>query len=264
MIMKIVITGGSGFIGTNLIERFMSENYDVCNLDFNEPKISEHKSIWKNVDLRVYADVERELISFNPDYIVHLAARTDLDGKTIAEYDSNTLAVENLLRAIKKLDNLKKIIITSSMLVCKVGYIPKSDRDFAPSTLYGESKVITENLVWKTQPDCDWAIVRPTSIWGPWFGAPYRNFFDMVIARKYFHIGNKGCTKTYGCNGVQREHNKKLNNGLPILHKVPPKRDYGRYFCIMAEKGGTSHGGLTEKLSPFFHAKKQEVNAYGR
>ena len=63
------------------------------------------------------------------------------------------------------------------------------------------------------------------------------------------------------CNGVQREHNKKLNNGLPILHKVPPKRDYGRYFCIMAEKGGTSHGGLTEKLSLFFHAKKQEVNA---
>ena len=67
-----------------------------------------------------------------------------------------------------------------------------------------------------------------------------------------------------GGNGVQREHNKKLNNGLPILHKVPPKRDYGRYFCIMAEKGGTSHGGLTEKLSLFFHAKKQEVNAYGR
>ena len=41
------------------------------------------------------------------------------------------------------------------------------------------------------------------------------------------------------CNSVQREHNKKLNNGLPILHKVPPKRDYGRYFCILEEKGGT-------------------------
>jgi len=74
----------------------------------------------------------------------------------------------------------------------------------------------------------------------------------------------KSDTEIEDCNGVQREHNKKLNNGLPILHKVPPKRDYGRYFCIMAEKGGTSHGGLTEKLSPFFHAKKQEVNAYGR
>ncbi|WP_182431230.1 hypothetical protein [Ruminococcus sp. AF17-12] len=83
--------------------------------------------------------------------------------------------------------------------------------------------------------------------------------------KKCFHSVNKnGMLYCKYCNGVQREHNKKLNHGLPILHKVPPKRDYGRYFCIMAEKGGTSHGGLTEKLSPFFHAKKQEVNAYGR
>ena len=29
--------------------------------------------------------------------------------------------------------------------------------------------------------------------------------------------------KKEDCNGVQREHNKKLNDGLPILHKVPPK-----------------------------------------
>ena len=77
-------------------------------------------------------------------------------------------------------------------------------------------------------------------------------------------ISEESLKENNACNGVQREHNKKLNNGLPILHKVPPKRDYGRYFCTMAEKGGTSHGGLTEKLSPFFHAKKQEVNAYGR
>ena len=87
--------------------------------------------------------------------------------------------------------------------------------------------------------------------------------YDEAMLQEF--ISNaKLLVNTLGCNGVQREHNKKLNNGLPILHKVPPKRDYGRYFCIMAEKGGTSHGGLTEKLSPFFHAKKQEVNAYGR
>lgn len=89
-------------------------------------------------------------------------------------------------------------------------------------------------------------------------GCPY-TFLIVYTTAKNFDLGYKNI-----CNGVQREHNKKLNNGLPILHKVPPKRDYGRYFCIMAEKGGTSHGGLTEKLSLFFHAKKQEVNAYGR
>ncbi|MFQ9863455.1 MAG: hypothetical protein ACLRW5_14630 [Faecalibacterium prausnitzii] len=97
------------------------------------------------------------------------------------------------------------------------------------------------------------------------------DFYPCPENRVHISTGRQLCfywfalfIKNYDCNGVQREHNKKLNNGLPILHKVPPKRDYGRYFCIMAEKGGTSHGGLTEKLSPFFHAKKQEVNAYGR
>ena len=90
------------------------------------------------------------------------------------------------------------------------------------------------------------------------FGVPFTYMTNCRLTDPEFERGIKDC------NGVQREHNKKLNNGLPILHKVPPKRDYGRYFCIMAEKGGTSHGGLTEKLSPFFHAKKQEVNAYGR
>ncbi len=91
--------------------------------------------------------------------------------------------------------------------------------------------------------------------------------FPMALCWQMFYCGPLSrfiFRAIFRNNGVQREHNKKLNNGLPILHKVPPKRDYGRYFCIMAEKGGTSHGGLTEKLSLFFHAKKQEVNAYGR
>lgn len=71
---------------------------------------------------------------------------------------------------------------------------------------------------------------------------------EVTIDDFYAHISDNTyheelrVSLTMTCNGVQREHNKKLNNGLPILHKVPPKRDYGRYFCIMAEKGGTSHG----------------------
>ncbi len=98
-----------------------------------------------------------------------------------------------------------------------------------------------------------------------WAYQTVATFLRRLEAKGFLAVTKKGKKLCYfPCNGVQREHNKKLNNGLPILHKVPPKRDYGRYFCIIAEKGGTSHGGLTEKLSPFFHAKKQEVNAYGR
>ena len=117
-----------------------------------------------------------------------------------------------------------------------------------------KSLVEKKNAILAQFPDCvvEKIIVSIAEI-ESWYIAGVDEITSKAMKIKYVY-----------CNGVQREHNKKLNNGLPILHKVPPKRDYGRYFCIMAEKGGTSHGGLTEKLSLFFHAKKQEVNAYGR
>lgn len=43
------------------------------------------------------------------------------------------------------------------------------------------------------------------------------------------------------CNGVQGEHNKNLIMDCQDT-KIPPKRDYGRYFCILVEKGEISHG----------------------
>ena len=39
--MKILVTGGSGFIGTNLIENLIKKGYEVRNIDINRPKITE-------------------------------------------------------------------------------------------------------------------------------------------------------------------------------------------------------------------------------
>lgn len=198
---KILITGGSGFIGTNISDKLVLEGHEILNIDINEPQKKELFKYWKNININDLQKLRQSVINFEPDYIVHLAARTDLEGKNLDDYNANITGVENLLKITTELNNLRKIVITSSMLVCHGGYYPKDQLDYAPTTIYGESKVKTENLVWDNKPGCDWAIIRPTSIWGPWFGAPYKNFFDMVIAKKYFHIGNKGCTKTYGFVG---------------------------------------------------------------
>ena len=198
---KILITGGSGFIGTNLVEKFIKEGHEIINIDINEPKNKNFFENWRNVDINDFESFKPIVQHFCPDYIIHLAARTDLDGVILEDYKTNILGVENLMKIANELTSLKKIIITSSMLVCHGGYYPKDQFDFAPTTIYGESKVKTEKMVWKNKPTCDWAIIRPTSIWGPWFGIPYKNFFDMIMSKKYFHIGNKGCTKTYGYVG---------------------------------------------------------------
>ena len=199
MINKLLITGGSGFIGTNVISYYkQKENLEILNIDIQKPKLDTHIPFWKKIDLREKDKLVQVVRDFKPTHIIHLAARTDLDGLSLSDYDSNTVGVSNLLTAIKQAPNLERALFTSSMLVCKLGYQPSSMYDYNPSTLYGESKVITEELVREKPLPFSWAILRPTSIWGPWFGAPYRNFFDMVIAKKYVHIGNRSCTKTYG------------------------------------------------------------------
>lgn len=198
--MKILITGASGFIGTNLLEYFKSGN-EVLNIDISEPRNKEHIPYWVKADIRDYDSLQKVVVAFLPDYILHMAAKTDFDGNTVDDYDSNTKGVENILKVASILPQLKKIIITSSQAVTGGGYQPKHQRDYHTVTLYGDSKVITEQLTWDNQPRCDWAIIRPTSIWGPWFGVPYRNFFDMVHKRLYFHIGHKSTTKTYGYVG---------------------------------------------------------------
>lgn len=196
---KILISGTSGFIGYNLALRFIKLGNEVLGIDFKKPISPEIKT--KLCDITDYVALRSIILEYSPDFIIHLAARTDLNGKTLDDYNANILGVENVMKIANELPNLKKILITSSMLVCHTGYYPTNQFDYSPSTLYGESKVRTEQIVWANKPKCDWAVIRPTSIWGPYFGIPYRNFFDMIIHHRYFHIGNKGCTKTYGYVG---------------------------------------------------------------
>ena len=198
---KILVTGGSGFIGSNTIQFFSNKGYDILNIDSNAPQNLEHKKYWKNVDILAYTQLEKEIIDFLPDFIIHMAARTDLAGQKVENYTSNTNGTENLIKVCQKVPNLKRVIFTSSMLVCQPGYTPQHPTDYAPSTKYGESKVKMEEIIRAQTLNFEWAIVRPTSIWGPGFGVPYRNFFDMLMNRRYYHIGNTACTKTYGFIG---------------------------------------------------------------
>lgn len=196
---KILITGGSGFIGTNLVEKLLcTGQYELLNIDVKKPKIKSHYSIWKNIDIRDLKPLSNVINQFKPNIVIHLAARTDLRGKQLEDYNSNTLGVSNLLQVLNNLKCLDRAILASSMYVCKPGYSPQNFNDYCPHTIYGESKVLTEKIIKSKKLNFAWAIVRPTSIWGPWFGEPYLDFFKIVMNKKYFHMGSKACTKTYG------------------------------------------------------------------
>jgi GlcNAc-P-P-Und epimerase len=196
---KILITGSSGFIGTNLMKKLIDEKfYSILGIDIQPPRIESHNEFMKKVDITDEVKLTEVIEDFNPNFIIHLAARTDLNGKSLLEYSANIKGVEALLNVVKGLKNIERVIFTSSMYVCVPGYIPLDKNDYKPHTIYGESKVISEELIKKFDKDYKWSIVRPTSIWGPWFDEPYKNFFDVILANRYFHMGPKACSKTYG------------------------------------------------------------------
>jgi GlcNAc-P-P-Und epimerase len=195
---KFLITGGSGFIGTNLITKLLKEQHQVVSIDIKDPKLKEHTAIFRKVNLCNRQELESVVLSFDPTYVIHLGARTDLNGKSLEEYDANIGGVKNLLYVLDQLKNIKKVIFASSMYVCHPGYVPQDFNDFMPHTIYGESKVLTEKAITDWNPKYNWTIIRPTSIWGPYFDEPYNLFFKIVLSRKYFHMGSKACRKTYG------------------------------------------------------------------
>src|SRR3954468_9583526 len=120
--IKILITGGSGFIGTNLVTHFESLGYAVANLDMATPRKKDHVQYWKKVDLLDANGVSQLIADFLPTHVVHLAARTDLDGKLTEDYNANTVGTANLMAGLNKIQSLRRVIFASSMLVCRPGY----------------------------------------------------------------------------------------------------------------------------------------------
>ena len=167
---KILVTGGSGFIGTNAVELFLAAGNEVLNIDIKKPQNANHIKNFKKVDILDISSLRRIVSEFAPAYVVHLAARTDLRGKTLDDYEINTIGVRNMLNVISQQLSVQRFIFASTKLVCKNGYYPKFDEDYCPNTVYGQSKVAGEEIVRTASTlSCDWCIVRPSSIWGPWF-----------------------------------------------------------------------------------------------
>ncbi len=110
---KILVTGGSGFIGENLINKLIKNNqYQIFNLD----KLS-YASIWKskiskkfgdlytllNIDLINNLEVKKVIDQINPDVVIHMAAETHVDRSIInpmSFLNANIVGTFNLLDAI--------------------------------------------------------------------------------------------------------------------------------------------------------------------
>lgn len=197
--MNVLITGGSGFIGTNLVEHYARAGDRVVNVDIVAPRNPTHAQYWTRLDIRDAHSLQKVVRDLSPNLIFHMAARTDLEGQSMADYSANTDGVKAVIEAAGQCAQLHRAIFASSMLVCGLGYLPKDEFDYCPTTRYGESKVLGERYVRELAGETfPWTIVRPTSLWGPWFSVPYKNFFEAVAKRTYLHPRGRTIYRSYG------------------------------------------------------------------
>jgi len=192
--MKVLVTGSSGFIGQAVVRRLRVAGCEVAGLDRTGGTETNFEC-----DILDAGRLTEIVQAVAPDTLVHLAARIDLDEKTtLAGYAANIDGVQNLITAVRLTPSIKRAIWTSSQLVCRVGYVPRNETDYTADTLYGQSKVRTEQIVRETDgAGREWCLVRPTTVWGPGMSAHYQRFLNMIRRGYFFHVGNRPLWKSY-------------------------------------------------------------------
>src|SRR5438105_274804 len=197
--MRILITGGSGFIGTNMVEALSRKANSILNYSLHEPLNSWQMQYWRRGDILDFGQTTAAFHEFQPDHVLHLAARAECDEDTTVEvgYRVNTEGTKNVLAAIRATPSVQRTIITSSQFVCSPGRLPQSDTDYFPETVYGQSKVITEKLTREAKlPGC-WTIIRPSNVWGPWHLRYRREIWRVLERGLYIHPGRRPVVRCY-------------------------------------------------------------------
>lgn len=225
--MKLLITGGSGFIGTNAIDVFAPRGVDILNFSLHPPLKPEHKQYWVEGDIMNAPALKAAFEKFQPDHVLHLAARAECDENTTVEqgYKVNTEGTQNVLDTIRVTPSVKRVIITSSQFVCGPGPLPKNDSDYFPATVYGESKAITEKLTRAADLPVTWTIVRPTNIWGPWHMRYRREFWRVVQRGLYVHPGRQPVIRCYG-------YVKNVVDQIRKIFEAPHEKVHGKTIYL--------------------------------
>ncbi|GAA4514867.1 NAD-dependent epimerase/dehydratase family protein [Sphingobacterium thermophilum] len=188
--MRVAIIGGSGFVGTRLLERLrQQEGYSLKNIDKAPSELFKEITHIANV-------LDEEKITTllkDTDLVVLLAAEHRDDVTPVSlYYDVNVQGMRNTLKAMEA-NGVKRLVFTSSVAIYGLDK-DNPDESFPadPFNHYGKSKWEAEQVLqewYKTHEDWNINIVRPTVIFGERNRGNVYNLLHQIASGKFMMVG---------------------------------------------------------------------------
>ncbi len=157
MMDKILVTGGAGFIGSHLSEKYVLKGHNVVCFDNfangglgNIRSLLNHKNFkLVNGDVRDFNSLEK-IVSSGVDSIVHLAAQIHVDRSIIEPRETNetnVLGTLNILELARRYDVERVVFASTSEVYGSAQYVPMDERHpLDPQHPYGASKLAADRM----------------------------------------------------------------------------------------------------------------------
>ncbi len=253
--MKILVTGGAGFIGKHLVYSLLKKNHEIVIFDnFSNSDINSIKGIVKQGvkiiqgDITSFQDIKNA--SKDQDIIIHLAAKISVQESI--ENPSETFKINvdgtrNVLIAAKD-NNIKKIVVASSAAVygegiAKIKLAEGSNTN--PISPYGQSKVSMEQEIKKISSkqgvNCD--ILRFFNIFGKGQSSEYAGVVTKFIEK----IKNNESIEIFG-DGIQTRDFVAIQDVINAIEKSMLKSDKKNRVYNIASGKSISIKELAESM----------------
>ena len=212
---RFIVTGGYGFIGSNLIKLLLKKGFKVINVDnmsysaqlYNLKDINKDNYTFKKIDINNKIEILKLLKSFKPDGVFNLAADTHVD-RSIEDSSNfiknNILGVYNLLEALKENKRTVRLIhISTDEVYGDILGNKRSDENYPyiPSSPYSASKASSDHLVtsYVRTFKIDAVISNCSNNYGP------RQFPEKLIPKMIYNILNNKPLPIYANGKNSRE-----------------------------------------------------------
>lgn len=187
--MKVTLIGGSGFVGTRLIDLLKQSDFDLLNIDKQHSHFFPHLTVIEDVRNK---EKLTELLK-GTDAVILLAAEHRDDVTPITKYyDVNVGGMQNTLAAMEA-NCVRRIIFTSSVAVYGLNKKnPDESHPKDPFNHYGKSKWLAEMELekWYQQhPDWNINILRPTVIFGERNRGNVYNLLRQISGGHFLMVG---------------------------------------------------------------------------